>query len=50
MHFLSIFLKKSRKYDAELFAKSKKSEKREKNSKIIHAQNQLSADGSGGGN
>ena len=48
MHFLSIFLKKSRKCDAELFAKSKKSEKREKNSEIVHAQNQLSANGSGG--
>ena len=49
MHFLSRFFEKSRKCDAELFAKSKKSEKREKNSEIIHAQNQLSADGSGGG-
>ena len=49
MHFLSRFFDKSRKCDAELFAKSKKSEKREKNSEIVHAQNQLSANGSGGG-
>ena len=49
MHFLSRFFEKSRKCDAELFAKSKKSEKREKNSEIVHAQNQLSANGSGGG-
>ena len=48
MHFLSRFFEKSRKYDAELFAKSKKSEKKEKNSEIVHGQNQLSANGSGG--
>ena len=48
LHFLSIFFEKSRKFDAQLFAKSKKSEKVEKNSKIVHAQNQLSANGSGG--
>ena len=48
LHFLSIFFEKSRKFHAELFAKSKKSEKVEKNSKIFHAQNRLSANGQGG--
>ena len=37
LYFLSIFFEKSRKCDTELYAKSKKSEKREKNSEFFHA-------------